>query len=320
MGKRILLICSLALSVFLSACQSNKMIPASQTGFYFDTVISITIYDSTNKALIDSCFELADYYEKIFSRTIDGSDIYRINHSGGKPTVVSSKTIDLLSTAIKYSILTDGIVDPSIGGVSSLWDFHDSGVLPDESDIKAAICHVNYENIIITGNTVTLTDPDTDIDLGFIAKGYIADKIKEYLILEGVNSAIINLGGNVLTIGSKPDGSPFTIGIQEPFADTGTAATVVSVNDKSVVTSGIYERYFTYNGSIYHHILDTDTGYPVCTDLLGVTIISDSSTDGDALSTACLALGYEKAVELINSFENTDAVFITSDGEIHTTY
>lgn len=320
MRKKILLICSLAIFTFLSACRGNKMMSVSQTGFCFDTVISITIYDSTNKALIDSCFGLANYYENIFSRTIDGSDIYKINHSDGRPTVVSSETIDLLSTAIKYSVLTDGIVDPAIGGVSSLWDFHNFGVIPDKSDIKAAICHVNYENIIITGNTVTLTDPNTDIDLGFIAKGYIADKIKEYLILEGVNSAIINLGGNVLTIGSKPDGSPFTIGIQEPFADTGTAATVVSVDDKSVVTSGIYERYFTYGGSIYHHILDTDTGYPVCTDLFGVTIISDSSTDGDALSTACLALGYEKAVELINSFENTDAIFITSDGEIHTTY
>lgn len=329
MKKRLsLIICSM-LFVILSACNSNKTMPISQTGFYFDTVITITLYDSSDEALLDSCFELADYYEQIFSKTIIGSDVYRINNSNGIPTEVSSETIELLSVALLYAELTDGIVDPTIGSISSLWDFHkpDSGsdsnapkTPPVHSVISDALFHVDYTKIQIYDNTVTLADPYANIDLGFIAKGYIADCIKEYLVSEGISSAIINLGGNVLTIGSKPDSSAFNIGIQEPFAETGTAITVIPSTDCSVVTSGIYERYFNYEDKLYHHILNTETGYPVETDLLGVTIISDNSVDGDALSTACLALGYSSALELIQSLEGIEALFITTDGEIHTTY
>lgn len=329
MKKRLsLIICSM-LFVILSACNSNKTMPISQTGFYFDTVITITLYDSSDEALLDSCFELADYYEQIFSKTIIGSDVYRINNSNGIPTEVSSETIELLSVALQYAELTDGIVDPTIGSISSLWDFHkpdsssDSNAPktpPDHSVISDALFHVDYTKIQIYDNTVTLADPYANIDLGFIAKGYIADCIKEYLVSEGISSAIINLGGNVLTIGSKPDSSAFNIGIQEPFAETGTAITVIPSTDCSVVTSGIYERYFNYEDKLYHHILNTETGYPVETDLLGVTIISDNSVDGDALSTACLALGYSSALELIQSLEGIEALFITTDGEIHTTY
>lgn len=333
MKKRFsLIICSM-LFVILAGCTSGKTMPISQTGFYFDTVITITLYDSSDETLLDSCFELADYYEQIFSKTVAGSDVYCINNSNGMPTEVSHETIRLLSVALQYSELTNGIVDPTIGGVSALWDFHkqdsgcdsdaDSDTLqtpPDSSLITNALSHVDYTNIKIEDNTVTLTDPYTNIDLGFIAKGYIADRIKDFLISEGISSAIINLGGNVLTIGSKPDSSAFNIGIQEPFAETGTAITVVPSTDCSVVTSGIYERYFNYDNKLYHHILNTETGYPVETDLFGVTIISDNSVDGDALSTACLALGYKPALELIDSLEGVEALFITSDGEIHTTY
>lgn len=328
MKKKLVLLCFSLIFLLIPACKTHNTMPISQTGFNFDTIITITIYNSSDKTLLDSCFELADYYENLFSKSKDGSDIYRINNANGMPVEVSFETIELISIALKYATLTDGIVDPTIGSVSCLWNFHphdsnnhtSTNTLPSDTDINKAISHVNFEHIKISENTVTLADPDSEIDLGFIAKGFIADKIKNYLISEGISSAIINLGGNVLTIGSKPDGSPFTIGIQEPFADIGTAITVVSANDKSIVTSGIYERYFNYNNKLYHHILDTSTGYPVDTNLLGVTIISDFSTDGDALSTICLALGYEKSTKLIESLENTDALFITSDGEIHTTY
>ena len=333
MKKRLFLIICSMFFVILTACTTGQTMPISQTGFYFDTVITITLYDSSDKTLLDSCFKLADYYEEIFSKTATNSDVYRINNSNGMPTEVSPETIELLSVALQYSELTNGIVDPTIGGVSALWDFHkqdsvsesDTGSAtlqtpPEHSLITDALSHVDYTKIQISDNTVTLTDPYTNIDLGFIAKGYIADRIKDFLISEGVTSAIINLGGNVLTIGSKPDSSAFNIGIQKPFAETGTAITVVPSSDCSVVTSGIYERYFNYGDKLYHHILNTKTGYPVETDLLGVTIISDNSMDGDALSTACLALGFTNALELINSLEGIEALFITTDGEIHTTY
>lgn len=301
------------------ACTPAKEAPLSKTGFYFDTVITVTLYSSTDEALLDSCLELADFYEKLLSRTQEGSDIYRINHSDGAPVEVSPETTELLSIALEYAELTDGAVDPTIGSVSELWDFHEEGeqIPPTDDDIRTALSHVNYKNVKLSGNTVTLSDVAAVLDLGFIAKGYIADRMKEYLLSKGVTSALINLGGNVLTIGSKPDGSAFTIGIQKPFADTGTPATTVSVRDTSVVSSGVYERCFEYDGKLYHHILDTTTGYPVENDLLAVSILSESSTVGDALSTTCLALGYDGAHALIDTLEGVEAIFITSDGEIH---
>ena len=203
-----------------------------------------------------------------------------------------------------------------------LWDFT-SGIEekapPTKKDIDTILPHINYKNVILKDGTVTLTDPEAGIDLGFIAKGFIADKLKEYLMEQGVTSALINLGGNILTIGSKPDGSAYTIGVKDPFSVNGGHLTTVSSTDNSVVTSGTYERYFTWENTRYHHILDASTGYPAETDIAGVTIICDSSTKADALSTTCLLLGKEKALELLASFPDTEGIFITNDGEIYST-
>lgn len=155
------------------------------------------------------------------------------------------------------------------------------------------------------------------LDLGAIAKGYIADKIKEFLMEKGVKSAIINLGGNVLCIGGKPDKAPFNIGIQKPFADRKETIAVMELSDKSIVSSGIYERFFERDGNFYHHILNPKTGYPYDNSLVAVTIISDKSVDGDGLSTSCFALGLEEGMKLINSIENVHAVFITDDYKPH---
>ena len=176
---------------------------------------------------------------------------------------------------------------------------------------------MNYENIIIRDNTVKLADPQAGIDLGAIAKGYIADRIKDYLEEEGVRHAMINLGGNVLAMGSKLDGSDYNIGIQKPFDETGEPITSVKISDKSVVTSGIYQRYFKADGKIYHHILDPNTGYPCENNLYSVTILTDSSLTADALSTTCFLLGYDRGMKLINQLDNVDAVFITNDNQIH---
>ena len=175
---------------------------------------------------------------------------------------------------------------------------------------KQKVCQVD-------GCTVTLTDPEAAIDLGGIAKGYIADRIKDYLVSQGVKSAIIDLGGNILCVGKRPDGEPFRIGIQRPFADRSETAAIVEIDGKSVVSSGIYERYFEKDGVLYHHILNPDTGYPYDNGLVSVTIISDESVDGDGLSTSCFALGLEKGMELIDSLPDVYAVFITEDGQLH---
>lgn len=227
-------------------------------------------------------------------------------------------TLTLLRAALSYAELTDGKVDPTIGSVNRLWDFTspEAAALPDDAALAQALSHVDYSIVTIDGNLAALNDPYAELDLGFIAKGYIADRIKEYLVSQGVTSALINLGGNVLAIGSKPDGSPFKVGVQEPFAPAGATAYTLPVTDQSVVSSGNYERYFEKDGRIYHHILDTETGYPVWNNLSEVTVLCDSSMEGDALSTACFILGAEKGMALIESLPDTEAIFITSDGEI----
>lgn len=305
-----------------SGCSFIPSQPVARTGFYFDTVITVTVYSPADESLLDSCFELAQYYENLLSRTKEGSDIYRINHAEGSPVSVSSETVRLLETALQYAALTDGKVDPTIGAVSRLWDFHreNEPSPPEEPSIQEALSHVDYRCVQISGNTVTLSDPGAALDLGFLAKGYIADKIKEHLQNRGVTSALINLGGNVLALGSKPDGTPFTIGIQEPFSDTGVSATTIPVRSSSVVSSGIYERYFVYDEKLYHHILDTSSGYPIENNLFSVTILSEFSLTGDALSTACFTMGYEDAAAYIDTLPGIEAIFITSDEKIHTTY
>ncbi len=303
--------------VILSGCVPFTKEPITKTGFYFDTVIDITIYDNQDMNLLDTCFDYCEDFENLISRTIPTSDISKINTSNGNPVVVSDTTIELLKLGIKYGDLTDGVFDVTIAPLAELWDFKNNpGTLPSESAITEATAHVNYKNIRIDGNMVTLIDPDAAIDLGGIAKGYMADRLKEYLMGQGVESALINLGGNVLTIGVKPDKTAFNIGIQKPFDENNSTISSVSIKDSSIVTSGTYERYFKLDDKIYHHILDTTTGYPCDNDLLSVTILSKDSVDGDALSTSCFALGLEKGVELLQTLDNVDAIFIRSDYEI----
>ena len=172
--------------------------------------------------------------------------------------------------------------------------------------------------VIFDGQDITLPSDDIQFDVGAIAKGYIADRLKDFLVKKGVNSAIINLGGNVLCIGSKPDGTPFKVGIQKPFADRNETEAVMDITGKSVVSSGIYERCFKQNGKLYHHILNPKTGYPYDNSLISVTIISDQSVDGDALSTTCFALGLEDGLKFAEK-KGVQAVFITEDYELHYT-
>lgn len=306
--------------LFTTGCSIKTQEPISKTEIYFDTMIQIDIYDSDDISLIEQCFEYCNEFEQTVSRTVETSEIYQINHAKGNPVKVSDITLELLKKGIEYGDLTDGKFDITIAPLSELWDLkNNTGTIPSEHDIKEALSHVNYKNIVIDGNTVFLTDPKAAIDLGGIAKGYIADRLKEYLENQGVKSALINLGGNILAIGSKPDESNFNIGVQKPFDKQGTSITSVSVVDSSVVSSGVYERYFELEDKIYHHILNTENGYPYDNGLLSVSILSPNSVDGDALSTACFALGLEDGMKLIRSLDGIEAIFITEDFNIHDT-
>ena len=296
--------------------------PISATAFKLNTVVTVNIYDSADKKLLDEVMELCDQYEKLFSRTLSSSEIFQLNNQTLKQEngafILSSETTELISKGLYYGSLSDGAFDIAIAPISSLWDFtSEEKKVPAEEAIRSALSLVNYEAVTIEGNKLTFSKEGMGLDLGAIAKGYIADKMKEFLVSKGVKSATINLGGNVLCIGKKTNNTPFRIGIQKPFADRSETIAVLDIEDKSVVSSGIYERYFEQDGTFYHHILNPDTGYPYDNHLVSVTIISDKSVDGDGLSTSCFALGLEKGMELINSLPDVHAVFITDDYQLH---
>ncbi len=315
MVKTLALALALLMLIGETATASSSK-PLTRQGFMLDTTISISLYDNKSEDILDGAFELCEEYEQLFSRTIEGSDVYRINSSNGSPVAVSDATAELIETALSYSELSDGAFDPTIEPLVTLWGItSDNPHVPSSEDIKSALALVDWTQVSVDGNTVTL-GAGMGIDLGGIAKGYIADKLAEYLSNSGITSALINLGGNVLTIGAKPDGSSFTIGVQKPFGESGEVLGACRVTNMSVVTSGIYERYFIENDTLYHHILDTSTGYPVDNDIYSVTIISPSSTNCDALSTICFALGTELGLELIESLDNTEAIYCMSDGEL----
>ncbi len=291
----------------------------SKTGFFLDTVVTITVY-TDDSTILDDCFSLIDEKEQIFSRTIEGSDVWNINHSGGAPTEVSEETAFLIETALYYADLTNGAFDITITPIVELWDVQNNpGSIPSDQEISDALSHVDYTAVSLEGTTVTLLDPDAEIDLGGIAKGYIADCLKDFLESEGFESALINLGGDVQSVGTKPDGSYWKIGIQQPFGGSSDLSAVITCSGESVVTSGTYERYFEVDGQIYHHIMDPETGRPTDNNLTSVTILSDSSMRGDALSTSCFVLGLTDGLELIESLDGYEALFITDDGTLFCT-
>ncbi|MDO5539263.1 MAG: FAD:protein FMN transferase [Eubacteriales bacterium] len=316
----------LGLTGILFACTGCVSAPKEELYeknlIYFDTVISLQFYAGENgDELMDHCVRMCQNYEHIFSRTDNSSELYKINHRAGKSIAVSDEIADLISVGLEYYQISEGMFDITVAPLSDLWDFKsENPVLPLEADIQTALTSVDASRISLEGNILTFEDDNTMIDLGALVKGYAADNMKKYLTENGVTSGNLNLGGNVLTIGTKPDGSNWRIGIQKPFDDRGTLAEIVEVSDKTVVSSGIYERYFEKDGTVYHHILSPDTGYPVENDIWEVSIICDSSLTGDALSTTCLTLGYEKARKLIDSLKDVEAIFILQNYEIHKTF
>nr|WP_288631960.1 FAD:protein FMN transferase [uncultured Blautia sp.] len=314
--------------------------PISISSIKLNTAVQITIYDSQDKALLDDCLALCDKYELVFSRTNEKSELYKLNHrkdtsdkdtstdrqttpypvSGTADTWhISEDLASLLSEGLDITRESDGAFDIAIAPLTSLWDFTaEDPKVPDDAAIQKALPLCSSEGVTIDGQDITLPSDDIQFDVGAIAKGYIADRLKDFLVKKGVKSAIINLGGNVLCIGSKPDGTPFKIGIQKPFADRNETEAVMDITGKSVVSSGIYERCFKQDGKLYHHILNPQTGYPYDNGLISVTIISDQSVDGDALSTTCFALGLEDGLKFAEK-KGVQAVFITEDYELHYT-
>jgi thiamine biosynthesis lipoprotein len=331
--KSIILIAIIGcLSVFAFGCSqraySQEINPEapflSDTDFLLNTIVTIQIYDKQEQLLLDGCFDLIEKYESLYSRTASNSELYTLNQNNNTNKLsqensftISSELFNILSKGLYYSNLSEGAFDITIAPITELWDFQtEPHRLPDQDTLQKNLQLVNYKNISLKGNQITYAKPGVRIDLGAIAKGYIADRVKDYLLANGVRKALINLGGNILCIGSKSDGSPFQIGIQKPYADRNETIAFMEIKDRSVVNSGVYERFFVLDGVHYHHILSPLTGYPYQNKLTSVTIISNKSVDGDGLSTSCFALGLEEGKKLIESLPDTYAVFITEDNQI----
>lgn len=318
--KKSLIALIVCFALLLTGCGSNKSKAAEQQSrvvFYFDTVITITAY-TNDKKLMDKVEEECRRYENLLSKTVEGSDVWNINHAEGKRVKVSEETRGLIEKALHYSKLSGGIFDISIEPCVSLWDFTGEGMgrLPDENALAEAASKVDWTRIDINDEGVLLPE-GMSIDLGAIAKGYISDRIADLLQENGVESAIVNLGGNVRAVGLKPDGSNWRIGIQDPEGVRDqTILGVVSITGSSVVTSGIYERGFTLDDVVYHHILDPKTGWSVQNELAGVSIVTEEACTADALSTTVFAMGLEEGTKFIESLEGVDAIFVTREGDV----
>lgn len=283
--------------------QENK-----DTRFLLDTVV--TLRAACDRETLDGAFELCKNYEQMLSRTITDSDVYTLNNSDGF-VEVNSQTASIIKQAVHYGKISNGKFDITIYPVSSLWDWNNE-IVPSKDEISEALKNVDYQSIEFDGNKINLNGKK--IDLGGIAKGFIADKVLQYFKDNNIPEGIIDLGGNIVVFGERD----YTVGIKKPFSNGELAASIRLCN-KTVVTSGTYERYIPCDVNLYHHILDPDTGYACATNLTSATIIADSSMKADAYSTICILLGLEKATEFIEKDSDTEAVFIDLDGNLHYT-
>lgn len=316
--RRSFLCAGITLPLFLVSCaRKTETAEEIQTSFFcFDTVCAIG--GVMERELLEAAEERCHEFEELFSRTLPDSDVGRINAANGERVEVDPRTADLIEKALTYCAASDGLFDITIGAVSSLWDFHE-GVVPKPDQIADALPHVGYECVRVSGTTVQLDDPAARIDLGGIAKGYVSDVILDELAARGVQSAYVNLGGNVKVLGSKPDGSPWRVGIRDPRldADEGQSVARVKLEDGSVVTSGLYERQFELDGRRYWHILDPRTGYPVQSDIASATIVSERSIDGDGYTKPLFMMDVDAALAWAAEHQDLKVLLINEAGEFY---
>ncbi|SHI73534.1 FAD:protein FMN transferase [Lutispora thermophila] len=312
--------CSLSIGCIPKENQSNT--PLTKSNYLLGTQVSITLYDSQNERIIDEAFKrISEIESKMSINNENPSEITKLNEASGTQDVkLSEDTFYVLEKGRYYSKLSDGKFDITIGPLVKLWNIGTSNAaIPDNNLLVEKLKLVDYNKLSLNKDNLTakLELSGMIVDLGGIAKGYAADEVATILKKHGVNHAIINLGGNILALGANVNKQPWKIGIQDPFYPRNDYMGIVEVIDKAVVTSGIYERYFEVDGKRYHHILDPKTGYPADNGLAGVSIITDKSIDADGLSTSIFLLGVDKGLELIESLDNTEAIFITTDKKVY---
>lgn len=321
--KIIGIVLTIIVALTLTSCKENKESgPVTRREFALDTVITLQIYDKGNEEILDEAIERLKEIENRMSATIKDSDISIINKNAGiKPTKVNDDVYFVIQEAKYFAEISNGAYEPTIGPLVKLWnitaiDKKERNFIPTEEEIEKAMSLVDYNDLeLMEDNLVYLNKKGMKLDLGGIAKGYAADEVKRVFKENGVKNAIIDLGGNIYAMGERNNSEPWRIGIQDPFKSIGEYMGILNVKNKSIVTSGDYERYFNYKGKRYHHIIDTKTGYPSENEVAGISIVSDLSIDGDALSTALFVLGVDEGMKLVNELDNIDVIFITKEDQ-----
>jgi len=304
----------------LTACgnKAEELPQAEDSAFLMDTLVQMQAHGENAEIAVEESMKRIKEIENLMSKTIETSDIYKLNNNPNTEIEIDSESMDVLKKAVEYAEMTDGDFDPTIGALVELWGVGtEDAAVPTESELKEALTKTGYQYLELYEDSAEVTKPGVKIDLGGIAKGYAAEAVKKVVQKYDIEHAFVNLGGNVLVIGDKVDGSPWKIGIQDPREGRGNVMAIVDAVDLTIVTSGNYERYFKEDGKLYHHIIDPKTGYPAENNLLSASIISENSFDADALSTAVYVMGLEKGMEFIEKLENVDVMFITKELDVY---
>ena len=302
----------------LTSCQRGgaaETEPAVRDFFAMNTSVSFTAYGDGAEEALAAAEERMGQLESLWSVTEEGSEIYRVNHSGGEPVVLSRETADLVAFALEMAEETQGALEPTLYPVLEAWGFTiDEHRIPEEAEIQELLSNTGYEKVRLDGETIRLPE-GMELDLGAVGKGYAGDFICELLREQGITSALLDIGGNIQTIGTRPDGSDWRLGLRNPFGE-GTVG-VLTVSDCAVVTSGNYENYFVgEDGNTYGHILDPETGHPAESGLASVSIVTEEGKLGDALSTSLFVMGPEEAEAFWRENEDFEMIVITQEGEI----
>ena len=308
--------------IILSLCSCTRT-QYSRSELALGSFCTVTLYEQGSRAVYNDIFTRIREIENLMSVNIPSSDISRINAAAGiEPVQVHEETFKVIERALFFAQLSGGAFDPTIGPVVSLWDINGKNPhIPSQEEIDKMLPLINWRNVELDAgsNSVYLTRRGMAMDLGAIAKGYAADETAIVIKNAGIKRALIDLGGNILIIGEKTDKKLWGVGIQNPLEDRGSVIGVLHISGKTVVTSGVYERFFEKDGKRYHHLFDPSHGYPARNGLLSVTLITDVSMDADALSTSVFVLGYEKGLSLLKTLADTEAVFVFEDKSIRTT-
>lgn len=300
----------------VTTVNENKNEPVVRDIFAMDTYMSLKAYGNNAKKAIEESENRIYELEKELSATLEESDIWKLDNSAGKAIDVCADTVALIKEASEIGDKTDGALDITVYPVLKEWGFTTGEYkVPEKSRLDELLKNVDYRNISINNNTISLPE-NVQIDLGALAKGYTGDEIMKIMESHGITSAIVSLGGNVQSLGSKTDGSPWKVAVRDPFSEDKDMC-VVDIVDKAVITSGNYERFFYgEDGKKYWHIIDPSDGYPADNGLVSVTVIGNNGLECDALSTALFVLGYDKTVDFLRSNPQYDVILVTDDKRI----